>query len=129
MSSYFYLSIILYVCVLSCSVMSDSLWSHRLQPARFLCPWNFLGRNTQVGCHFRLQGVFLTQGSNTYLLCLLHWQMDFFTTVPPWNPIYYINEILKCGLLFCQFSYCIMHLRLIHIITNTNSSLFLSSTL
>ena len=76
MSSNFYPSIILYVCLLSCSVMSDSLWSYRLQPARFLCPWNFLDRNTQVGCHFLHQGVFLTQGSNTYLLCLLHWQID-----------------------------------------------------
>ena len=25
-----------------------------------------------VGCHFRLQGIFLTQGSNPRLLCLLH---------------------------------------------------------
>ena len=25
--------------VLSCSVVSDSLWSHRLQPSRLLCPW------------------------------------------------------------------------------------------
>ena len=27
--------------VLSRSVMSDSLWSHRPQPARLLCPWGF----------------------------------------------------------------------------------------
>ena len=31
------------------------------------------GKNTGVGCHFLLQGVFLTQGSN---LPLLHWQAD-----------------------------------------------------
>ena len=29
-----------------------------------------------VGCHFLLQGIFLTQGSNPHLLCLLHWQED-----------------------------------------------------
>ena len=29
-----------------------------------LCPWDFLGKNTGVGCHFLLQGIFLTQGSN-----------------------------------------------------------------
>ena len=29
------------VCVLSCLVMSDSLWSPGLQPARLLCPWGF----------------------------------------------------------------------------------------
>jgi len=43
----------------------------RLQPASSLCPWDFPGKNTGVGCHFLLQGIFPTQGSN---LCLLHWQ-------------------------------------------------------
>ena len=32
------------------------------------------GRNTGVGCHVLLQGIFLTQESNPYLLCLLHWR-------------------------------------------------------
>ena len=31
-----------------------------------------------MGCHFLLAGIFLTQGSNPYLLCLLNWQADFF---------------------------------------------------
>ena len=39
-----------------------------------LCPWDFPGRNTRVGCHFLLQGIFPTQGSNSCLLYLLHWQ-------------------------------------------------------
>ena len=30
------------------------------------------GKNTGVGCHFFLQGTFLTQGSNPPVLCLLH---------------------------------------------------------
>ena len=29
---------------------------------------------TEVGCHFFLQGIFPTRGSNASLLCLLHWQ-------------------------------------------------------
>ena len=29
-----------------------------------------------MGCHFLLQGTFLTQGSNPHLLCLLHWQVN-----------------------------------------------------
>ena len=33
----------------------------------------FPGKNTGVGCHFLLKGIFLTQGSN---LQLLHWQAD-----------------------------------------------------
>ena len=27
-------------------------------------PWNFLGKNTGVGCHSLIQGIFLSQGSN-----------------------------------------------------------------
>ena len=37
-------------------------------------PWNFLGKNFGLGCHFLLQGIFQTQGLNLHLLCLLHWQ-------------------------------------------------------
>ena len=48
---------------LKCSVVSNSL-----QPARFLCPWIFPGKNTGMGCHCLLQGIFLTQGSNPGLL-------------------------------------------------------------
>ena len=46
------------------SVMSDSLRSHRLQPARLLCPWNSPDQNTGVGSCSLLQGIFPTQGSN-----------------------------------------------------------------
>ena len=31
---------------------------------RLLHPWDFLGKSTGVGCHFLLQGIFPTQGSN-----------------------------------------------------------------
>ena len=40
----------------SCSVMSDSLWPHGLQPTRLLRPWDFPGKSTRVGCHFLLLG-------------------------------------------------------------------------
>ena len=50
----------------SCSVVSDSLWPHELQPARLLCPWDLPGKNTGVGCHSLLQGIFLTQGLNPF---------------------------------------------------------------
>ena len=39
-------------CVFSHSGVSDSLWPHRWQPTGLLCPWNFPGKNTGVGCHF-----------------------------------------------------------------------------
>ena len=35
-----------------------------LQPSRLLCPRDFPGNSTRVDCHFLLQGIFLTQGSN-----------------------------------------------------------------
>ena len=50
------------------SVLSNSLQPHRLQLARLLCLWDSLGKNTGVGCHFLLQGIFLTQGSNLGLM-------------------------------------------------------------
>ena len=46
---------------------------HGLQPTRLLCPWDFPGRNTGVGCYFLLQGIVPSQTLN---LCLLHWQAD-----------------------------------------------------
>ena len=35
--------------------MSDSSRPHGLQPTRLLCPWDFPGKSTGVGCHCRLQ--------------------------------------------------------------------------
>ena len=35
----------------SCSALSNSLWLHGLQPTRLLCPWDFPGKSTGVGCH------------------------------------------------------------------------------
>ena len=56
--------------------MSDSLRPHGLQSTRRLCPWNFPGKNTGMGCHFLLQGIFLIQGLKLSLLRLLHWRAD-----------------------------------------------------
>src|SRR5574341_1505496 len=35
--------------------MSDSVRPHRWQPTRLPRPWDSLGKNTGVGCHFLLQ--------------------------------------------------------------------------
>ena len=51
-----------------CSVVPSSWWPHGLLHTRLLCPWNFPGKNTGVGCHFLLQGIFPTQRSNPGLL-------------------------------------------------------------
>ena len=39
----------------SCSVVSDSLQPHGLQPTRLLRPWDFPGKSTGVGCHCLLR--------------------------------------------------------------------------
>ena len=44
------------------------------------------GKNTRVGCHTLLQGIFLTPGSNPHLLRLLHWQPSSLLLVPPGKP-------------------------------------------
>ena len=49
-----------------------------------LCPWDFPGENTGVGCHFLLQGIFLTQGSSPHLL---HCQADAFPLRLQGSPI------------------------------------------
>ena len=46
------------------SVLSDSLRSCGQYPTRLLHPWDFPSKITGVGCHFLLQGIFPTQGSN-----------------------------------------------------------------
>ena len=75
------------------SVMSDSLQPHGEQPFRLLCPWDFPGKNTGVGCHSLLQGIFLTQGLNLGLLrcreilyCLSHQGITLITPpIPIWR--------------------------------------------
>ena len=49
----------------SCLTLCDP---NGLQPATLLCPWDSLGKNTRVGCHALLQGIFPTQGLNLGLL-------------------------------------------------------------
>ena len=50
----------------SCVWLFVTLWT---VATRLLCPWDSPGKNTGVGCHTLLQGIFLTQGLNP---CLLH---------------------------------------------------------
>ena len=38
------------------------------RPARLLCPWDSLGKNTGLGCDLLLQVIFLTQGLNLSLM-------------------------------------------------------------
>ena len=69
----------------SCSVMSDSLRPYGLQPASLLCPCDSPGKNTRVGCHSLLQGIFLTEGSNPDLL---HCRQILYSLNHQGSPIY-----------------------------------------
>ena len=55
---------------------------------RLLCPWDFPGKDTERGCHFFLQGIFLTQRLNPHQL---HQQMDSL-------PLSHLESSLKCFL-------------------------------
>ena len=57
-----------------------------LWPTRLLCPWDSPGKNTGVGCHALLHGIFLTQGSNSRLSRLLHWQVGSLPLALPGKP-------------------------------------------
>ena len=69
------------------------------------CPWNFPGKNTGVGCHFLLQGIFLTQGLNPGLLhcrrsLALHADS---LTKPPGKPSGRIYSLLFLCLIYSCF--------------------------
>ena len=56
-----------------------------LEPARLLCPWDFPGKNTGVGCHFLLQGIFPPRDWTrvSHVSCIAG---GFFTTELPGKP-------------------------------------------
>ena len=56
---------------------------------RLLSPWDSPEKNTGVGCHSLIQGIFSTQGSNPHLLCVLHWQAGSLPLAPPGKPSYW----------------------------------------
>ena len=69
-------------------VQSDSLQPYGLSPTGLFYPWNFPGKNPGVGCHLLLQAIFLSQGSNPSLLCLLHCQVHSLPLAPLGKPKY-----------------------------------------
>ena len=71
-------------------VVSNSLQPRGLQPTGLLCPWDFPGKNTGVGCHFLLQGIFPAQELN---LCLLNWQVDSIPLSHLGKSLYSLNSI------------------------------------
>ena len=74
----------MYVGTQSCPTLCDLM---DCSPPGSSCPWNFPGRNIGVGCHFLLQGIFLTQGLSPHLLRPLHGQADSLPQASPGKTI------------------------------------------
>ena len=73
------------ICVcISRLVVSNSLQPQGLQSSRLSSLWNSPGKNIGAGCHFLLQGIFPTQGSN---LGLLHCRQMLYHLSQQGNPI------------------------------------------
>ena len=77
--SFFLLELLLF------SLMSNYFVTPWTVAHQALCPWDFPGKNTGVSCHFLLQGIFLTQGSNSGLL---HWQADSWPLSHQGSPLF-----------------------------------------
>ena len=69
--------------LISHSVVFDAVRLHGLYPAWLISPRTPPGKNTGVGSHSLLQGIFPTQGSNLHLLWRLHWQTCSLPSEPP----------------------------------------------
>ena len=67
------------------SVVSDSVRPHRRQPTRLLCPWDFLGKNTGVGCHFLLHQFYAAAAAKSLQSCPT--LCDPIDGLPPDSPV------------------------------------------
>ena len=61
------------MCVFSRLVVSDSLQPLDCLVRQAPLFMGLPGKDAGMGCHFLLQGIFPTQGSNPHLLHSLHW--------------------------------------------------------
>ena len=80
----------IFCCCLVSQLCLTLLQPHGLYASSFLCPWNLPGKTTGVGCHFLLQGIFPSQGSNPGLL---RWQADSLPLTRQKNPRYSLGII------------------------------------
>ena len=87
------------VCVLSHVQLFATLWTVAHQAPLSM---DSLGKNTGVGCHFLLQGIFLNQDLNPCLLCLLHWQGEALLLHHPSEIYIYIYIYIKCTYVYIR---------------------------
>ena len=70
-----------------------TLWT--IQPTRLLCPWDFPGKNTGVGCHFLLEGIFLTPGLNSRLPVSPALEADSLPAEPPGKLLKFLANTIQ----------------------------------
>ena len=80
--------------------MTSCLRPHGLYPSRCLCPWDFPGENTGMGCHFLLLGVIVTPGIKPASPA---WAGGFSTTEPPRKPTKQATFMIKNKMWKCLF--------------------------
>ena len=76
---------------------------HGLYPASLLCLWDFPGKNAGGGCHFLLQRIFPTQGSNPSLLI---WQVNSLPLSHQGRPDFYEQRSQSIFSKSLPFLYC-----------------------
>ena len=83
--------------------MSISLQPKDCSPPGFSVHGDSPGKNTGVGCHALLQGIFLTPGIELNLLHLLHWQVGSLSRAPTGKPNFCVLCFVdQSGLTLCS---------------------------
>ena len=92
------------ITVLSHFWLFSILWT---VPTRFLHPWDFPGKNTRVGCHLLLQGIFPTQGW-THVSCIGRWILYHWATWESQNNIVQFSSVAQLCMILCNPMNCSM---------------------
>ena len=85
--------------------MSDSVQSHRQKPTRLRRPWDSLGKNTGVGCHFLLQCMKVKSEREVAQLCPT--PCDSMDCSPPGSSVHGIFQarVLEWGAIALSMKY------------------------
>ena len=95
--------------LLSCVQLFATPWTVALHPM------NFLGKSTGVGCHFLLQGIFPTQGSNEGLR---HCRQTLYRLRHHGNPLESHNYLLN------KYHFLILNLKVIYLHSSGQEKVF-----
>ena len=97
--------IYIHACVLSHFSHECLLQRYGLLPTRLLCPWDSPGKNTGVGCHVLLQGIFQPR-DHTLISCSSCTAGSFFTAGKEESPCVVsvcYTDILYCFIFLCTW--------------------------